>query len=45
MFIKDYQAQVLRRGVYLHVAGWIYSLPSGDAIGVVGRIYHPGYSL
>ena len=45
MFIENCRRLVLRRGVYLHVACWIYSPPSGDAIGVVGRIYHPGYSL
>ena len=35
----------LRRGDLHHVACWIYSPPSGDAVGVVGRIYRPGYSL
>ena len=32
----------LRRGDLHHVACWIYSPPSGDAIGVVGRIYLSG---
>ena len=45
VFIKDYQAQVLRRIVYQYVACWIYSPPSGDVHRRYWKDFYPGYSL
>ena len=44
-FIKDYRATGLRRVDFIKLLAGIYSPPSGDAIGVIGRIIYPGYSL
>ena len=43
-FIKDYRATGLRRVDFITLLAGIYSPPSGDAIGVIGRINYPGYT-